>query len=576
LVTPATERGTCGASADTIVARNLLMMVARGMAAHAAHARHVAATLLIASSGKSSYQIKDEQKLKTVASRLKLDIGQPTNKIAQEVANIALDDIRGNHTQKVMRFASAYVPSKVAEGLLKLKVLPQSAGEDLLDATHQTAMGVMAEPVSLLLETVKLSLADITALIISTELQDVLFGTPSPVVSTIGFRTLREDEVNIVVHGHVPILSEKIVEWSKADQMINKAKQTGAQGINVVGVCCTGNEVLMRQGVAIAGSNLQQELILATGLVEAMVIDVQCIYPAITDVASQFHTKVISTMKEGKMLGAIHIPFEEETADKDAIRIIEEAIDNYSKRTNKIYLPKASALNLMAGFSVEACISVLSKLDATDPLKPLIDNIANGNIQGVVLLAGCTSPKVQADASHVKIAKALMADNILIVATGCAAQACARAGLLTSEATEEYAGKTLKAVLSALGQAAGLNKPLPPVWHFGSCVDNSRVVLLVAALAEKLGVHIKDLPIAASAAEWITEKAAAIGTGAVALGVTTHLGITPPVLGGETVVNVLTDKASELFGGRFIVEIDPEKAAESLKEVIRTKREALS
>jgi len=346
-------------------------------------------------------------------------------------------------------------------------------------------MGVMADPTSFLLEGIKLGLADATCLIIATELQDVLFGTPKPVSSTIGFRGLKENEVNIVVHGHVPILSEKIVEWSSSGEMIDKAKEMGADGINVVGVCCTGNEVLMRQGVPLAGSNLQQELVLATGLVEAMVVDVQCIYPAITDVASHFHTKVISTMKEARIPGALHIPFEDETADESAKKIVEEAVNNYKKRTDKTYLPDASNLNLMAGFSVEACLDVLSKLDKDDPLKPLIDNIANGNIQGVVLLAGCTSPKVRADASHVKIAKSLMADNILVVATGCAAQACARAGLLTSEATGEYAGETLKAVLVALGKAAGLDKPLPPVWHFGSCVDNSRVIILIFALAEK-------------------------------------------------------------------------------------------
>jgi carbon-monoxide dehydrogenase catalytic subunit len=525
--------------------------------------------------GRTNYQIKDEEKLKSIASKVGVDISQPIEKIAQEVALIALKDIRGSNNQEVMKFAASYVPANVAEGLGKLEVLPQSAGDDLLEATHEVSMGVMADPVSLLLETVKLSLSDIVSLIISTELQDVLFGTPKPVVSTIGFRCLKENEVNIVVHGHVPLLSEKIVEWSKDEEMISKAKERGAEGINVVGICCTGNEVLMRQGIAIAGSNLQQELVLATGLVEAMVVDVQCIYPAITDVASHFHTMVISTMKEAKFPEAVHIPFEEETADSSAKKIVEEAISNFPNRTDKTYLPKASVLNLMAGFSVEACVDVLSKLDSADPLKPLIDNIANGNIQGVVLLAGCTSPKVRADASHVKIAKRLMEGNILVVATGCAAQACARAGLLTSEATEEYAGKTLKEVLSALGQAVGLDKPLPPVWHFGSCVDNSRIVILVSALASKLGVHIKDLPVAASAAEWITEKAAAIGTGAVALGVTTHLGITPPVLGGDTIVKILTEKVAELTGGRFIVEILPEKAAESLIEVISIKRKGL-
>ena len=229
-------------------------------------------------------------------------------------------------------------------------------------------------------------------------------------------------------------------------------------------------------------------------------------------------------------------------------------------------------MELMAGFSVETCLGVLSKINKEDPLKPLIDNIASGNIYGVVLLAGCTSPKVTADASHVTIAKELLRQNVLIIATGCAAQACARAGLLNPEASEKYAGDKLKAVLNVLGETAGIGKPLPPVWHFGSCVDNARVVILVSALAQKLGVKIKDLPIAASASEWVTEKAAAIGTGAVALGITVHLGVTPPVLGSPAVAALLTSQAKEIFGGKFIVEIEPEKAAGILFKHIKEAR----
>jgi len=574
LSAPDTDRGTCGATADVIVGRNLLMMISRGAAAHASHAKHAAESLLLTAQGKTNFKIKNEEKLKSVASKIGVSTDQPLNQIAEQVATEALLDLTGNG-RDVMKFAAAYVPANVAEGLAALDVLPQSVGSDLLQATHEVSMGVMSDPACLILEGLKLGLADIAALIISTELQDVLFGVPSPVFSTIGFNALDKNKVNIIVHGHVPLLSEKVVEWTQSDEMVRKARQAGADGINLVGLCCTGNEILMRQGVSIVGSNLQQELVIATGLAEAFVVDVQCIYPAITEVASKFHTKVISTMKEARLPGALHIPFSDENADEAARQIVEEAVDNFSNRTDKTYLPQAETVDLMAGFSVETCLGVLAKLNQDDPLKPLIDNIANGNIQGVVLLAGCTSPKIQADASHVKIAKKLMAKNILVVATGCAAQACARAGLMTPAAAEEFAGTTLKAVLTALGEAAGLNKPLPPVWHFGSCVDNSRVINLVAALATKLGVQPKDLPVAASAAEWVTEKAAAIGAGAIALGVTTHLGVTPPVLGSDVVAGILTEKAAELVGAKFIVEIDPEKAADALAKVIEEKRKGL-
>jgi carbon-monoxide dehydrogenase catalytic subunit len=559
ITTPKLNKGTCGASADTIVARNLLMMVARGTAAHASHAQNVSSALLRTAQNKTSYKIKEPEKLRNIAAKLKLDISNGTEKTAIEAASIALSDILGNESS--MRFAASYCPDSVGKNLVCLGAIPGSVGKELLEEGHVTSMGTMTDPTSLIIHAARLGVADIASLIIGSEFQDVLFGIPKPVFSKIGFSVLEKNKVNVVIHGHVPLLSEKIVEMADDKEIMNRARALGALGINIVGCCCTGNEVLMRHGVPLAGSNLQQELIIATGLVEAFVVDVQCIYPNIENVAGKFHTKIITTMKEARLTGAEHIPFDEENADDTARKILEKAVENFQKRGKNIFLPEGEPKDLMAGFSVETCIGVLSKINSKDPLKPLIDNIASGNIYGVVLLAGCTSPKVTADASHVTIAKELVLQNVLIIATGCAAQACARAGLLTPDATEKYAGDKLKSLLNVLGKTAGLDKPLPPIWHFGSCVDNSRVVILLAALAEKLGVPIKDLPVAASAAEWVTEKAAAIGTGAMALGVTVHLGVTPPVLGSPIVVSLLTQKSEELFGGKFIVEIDPVRAS---------------
>ncbi len=566
---PRLSKGTCGASVDTIVARNLLMMVGRGTAAHASHAKHVAAALLKTAQNKTPYRIKQPEKLKSIASKLHLDAAQGIEDMAVALASAAISDIVGDDVS--MKFAASYCPASVCKNLAGSGAIPGSVGSELLAEGHETSMGTMADPTSLILHAARLGVADMASLIISSEFQDVMFGTPKPVQSRIGFNVLDKNKINVVIHGHVPLLSEKIAELSEDEGLLNKARTLGASGINIVGCCCTGNEVLMRHGIPLAGSNLQQELVIATGLVEAFVVDVQCIYPNVENVAAKFHTKIITTMKEAKLPGSEHIPFEEERADEVARKILEIAIANFQKRGKNIYLPKGEPKNLIAGFSVETCLNVLSKINPKDPLKPLIDNIASGNIYGAVLLAGCTSPRVTADASHVTIAKALMKQNVLVIATGCAAQACARAGLLTPEASQ-YAGDKLKGVLAVLGETAGLGKPLPPVWHFGSCVDNGRVVILAAALAEKLGVPIKDLPIAASAAEWVTEKAAAIGTGAVALGVTVHLGITPPVIGSPAVVSLLTRSSEELFGGKFIVEVEPTKASQLLIEHIKEAR----
>lgn len=571
-ILPKISKGTCGANKDTIIARNLLMMVARGTASHATHARHAASILLKTAQKKTSYEIKDIDKLNSIAEKINIDTSGGVENTAIQAANMAFSDIVSN--KESMEFFTSYCPENVNSNLFEKGVIPGSVGNELLNEGLESSMGTMSDPTHFILQAIRLGLADITSLIISSEFHDVLFGIPKPYLSKIGFNVLDKNRVNVVIHGHVPMLSEKIVEISESEEIQKKARDIGAEGLNIVGVCCTGNEVLMRHGVPLAGSNVQQELIILTGLVEAFVVDEQCIFPNVENVADKFHTKLITTM-DTRFPNAEHVQFKEEEADEVAKDILIRAIENFPNRGKNIYLPRVEPKELLAGFSVETCIDVLSKLDAEDPLKPLIDNIASGNIYGVVLLAGCTSPKVMAEASHVTIAKELMKHNVLVLATGCAAQSCARAGFLVPEATERYSGEKIKDVLRVLGDAADLGGPMPPVWHFGSCVDNSRAIVLLSALAERMGVLIKDLPVAASAAEWVAEKAAAIGTGAMALGVTVHLGVTPPVIGSPTVASLITKGSEDLFGGKFIIEIDPVNASERILNHIKEKRKNL-
>lgn len=566
-----TLKGTCGASADTIVARNLLMMIGRGTAAHSSHALHTSLALLKTLQNKTSYQIKEPLKLESIARRINCN-EHNIEATGIAAAKLAISDIVGD--EKYMRFARSYYPDDIFGNLSNLGVMPASLGRELLETGHETSMGTMADPTALVLHAARLGVADISSLIISAEFQDVLFGTPKLFSSSIGFNVLEKDKVNVVIHGHVPLLSEKIIEFSEDALLLEKARSLGANGINVVGCCCTGNDALMRHGIPIAGSNIHQELIITTGLVEAIVVDVQCIYPNIENVVRHFHTKIISTMKEARFQSAEHIPFEEENADEAAKRIINSAIENFPKRGHKIFLPKEKSHDLMAGFSVENVLDVLTKINPQDPFKPLIDRIKSGDIYGIVLMAGCISPGMT-ESSQVIIAKELLKQNVLVFSTGCSAQACARGGLLTPEATMEYAGDKLKGVLKTLGDISGLGKPLPPVWHFGSCVDNSRVIILAMALAQNMGMALKDLPIAASASDWVAEKAAAIGIGAVALGITVHLGRAPQILGGPEVVRLLTQRSEELFGAKFIVEEDPIKASQLLLLHIGKAREKL-
>ena len=566
--------GACGASADTIVARNLARAIAAGTAAHSGHAKHLAHTLLKSAEGQApDYPIKDEAKLKAVAAGLGIDTeGKGTGEIAREVAQTALRDFSEKETP--VAWAATKVTQGRVETFLKYGVVPTGIDAAISEVMHRTHYGVDADPVNLLLGGIKCALADFAGCAMGTDLADVLFGTPQPVFSRANLGVLKPEAVNIALHGHSPILSDLIAQV--AHDLDGEARAAGATaGINLVGICCTGNEVLMRHGIPAATHSVSQELAIVTGALDAMVVDYQCIMPSLATLAECFHTRLITTMPIAKIPGATHLEFSEEKGRPTAAEIIRLGIEAFKKRDpKKINIPSDQS-ELLAGFSTEAIVGALSLLNRDDPLKPLIDNIVQGNILGVCLFAGCNNVRVPQDQNFLIMAQELARKNVLLLATGCGAGAFARHGLLTSQATIDYAGDGLKAVLTAVGQAVGLPGPLPPVLHMGSCVDNSRAVQLAVAVANKLGVDLDKLPVVASAPEATTEKAIAIGTWAVAAGLPTHVGVIPPVLGSSLVARVLTQDVKDLFGGYFIVETDPVASAQKLIEAIQERRAGL-
>jgi carbon-monoxide dehydrogenase catalytic subunit len=566
--------GACGASADTIVARNLCRAIAAGTAAHAGHAKHLAHTLLKSGEGKTEdYPVKDKAKLEAVAGRLGIPReGRGTSELAIAVAGAALQEFSEKETPLAWA-ATTVTPGRV-ETFLNLGVVPTGIDSSISEIMHRTHYGVDADPVNLLLGGVKCALADYAACHIGTDLADILFGTPAPTVTQANLGVLKADGVNIALHGHNPVLSDVIVQV--AGELEGEARAAGAgAGINIVGVCCTGNEILMRHGIPSATHSVSQELALLTGAVDAMVVDYQCIMPSLGNLTDCVHTRFITTMPIAKIPGAEHVEFDETKAVETAKEIIRKGIEAFKMRDpGNVNIPPYQS-TAMAGFSTEALIAALSRVDAEDPLKPLVDNIANGNIQGVCLFAGCNNVRVPQDEGFLTMARKLAGENVLLLATGCGAGAFARHGMMTSEATGEYAGDGLKAVLTAVGEAAGLGKPLPPVLHMGSCVDNSRAVDVAVAVANKLGVDTDRLPVVASAPEATTEKAISIGTWAVAAGLPTHVGVVPPVLGSGLVTRVLTEDVKKLLGGYFIVDTDPVTSAEKLLEAIRDRRKEL-
>ena len=555
------KKGVCGATADTIVARNLLRMIAAGAAAHSDHGRDVVHTLLLTAQGKSGgYAIKDEVKLNALAREYDIDVeGRTKEEIALDLAHATYAEF-GNQNGQI-RFTRR-APAKRVELWKKLGVDPRGVDREIVESMHRTHIGVDNDYINLILHGLRTSIADgWGGSMIATELTDVLFGTPEPVRGISNLGVLEIDQVNIIVHGHEPTLSEMIVEAAEDSELVELAKQQGALGINVVGLCCSGNEILMRHGIPIAGDFLQQELAIITGAVEAMIVDVQCIMPALPKLAECYHTKIISTSPKAKFPGATHMEFHEDRAYEIAKEIVGTAVENYQSRNPELVNIPEETAECMIGFSVEAILKSLG-----GSLDPLLNAVKSGVIRGITGVVGCNNPKVRHGYGHVTLVQELIKHDVLVVTTGCNAIACANAGLLLPEAAEQ-AGDGLKGICEALG--------IPPVLHMGSCVDNSRILTALAAIANALGVDISQLPAAGAAPEWMSEKAVSIGTYFVSSGVFTVLGVAPPVLGSSNVTKLLTEGANDVIGAVFAVEPDPAKAAILIRQHIENKRKAL-
>jgi anaerobic carbon-monoxide dehydrogenase catalytic subunit len=553
------QTGVCGADADIIVARNLCRMIAAGAASHSDHGRDLVEVLQAVSKGEApGYRIRSEEKLRRVASEygLKTD-GKEALAVAGELADAMMEDY-GMRKKSVTLVSRA--PEKRRKIWEKAGITPRGIDRETSEMMHRTHMGVDNDWVSLLTQGLRNALSDgWGGSMIATEVSDILFGVPAPKPTMVNAGVLKKDQVNIVVHGHNPVVSEMVSKACISDEMLALAKANGAAGINLAGVCCTGNELLMRRGIAMAGNHLMTELILTTGAVDMMIVDYQCIMPSIGKVAACYHTKMISTSDKARFPGMEHHEFHPDNAEEKAKTLVKAAIENFGNR-KEVFIP-VEPQNAVGGFSIE---TILGALGGT--ADPLIDAIKAGKIRGAVGVVGCNNPKIKHDHGHVTLIKKLMENDILVVDTGCVSVASAKAGFKVPSAIE-MAGPGLKEICGSLG--------IPPVLHLGSCVDNVRILVLVSALADALGVDISDLPVAGSAPEWYSEKAVTIGVYCVASGITTHLGPMPPVTGSMNVVNLLTKGLEDLVGATFGVEPDPEKAAVFLTRVIEKKRKAL-
>ena len=565
-ITPKTPRGLCGADEHVIVGRNFARMVAGGSAAHSDHARGIAHTLSL-SSRDGNYTIKDEVKLINLAKEWNVETeGRDIYDIAHEVADIALMEFGKPHG--TLRFLNR-APKQRQEIWQRYSIAPRAIDREVSALMHSTHIGCTADIDSLIDISMRTSLADgWGGSMIGTIFSDILFGTPTVRQSEANLGVLEENKVNIILHGHEPSLSEMIVMASEDPELLALAKEVGAEGINLAGMCCTGNEVTMRHGVKTAGDFHQQELAIVTGAVEAMVVDVQCIFPSLARVANCYHTKFITTSPKAKIADSTYIEFSEETALDDAKRIVREAVLNFRNRDKeKVLIPELKS-STTVGFSEQSIISQLdrvvnSQIDKSGTIKPLVDCLKSGVLRGVVGVVGCNNARSVSNKAHMEIMKELIKNDILVVTTGCGASAAGKNGLLTKEA-RKLASKGLATVCELVD--------IPPVIHLGSCVDCSRILQVVSDIANYLDMDISEIPVAGVAPEWMSEKAVAIGTYVVSSGIDTYLGIMPSIGGSQKAMEILTDTLKDKVGAKFTINEDPIELAKIIVSDIEKKR----
>ncbi|MHC4681400.1 MAG: anaerobic carbon-monoxide dehydrogenase catalytic subunit [Planctomycetota bacterium] len=566
-ITKKATLGVCGADVDTIVARNFLRAVAAGVSAHSDHGRTVAEVFIATAKGEAGdYKLKDTVKLHKLAKELGVETkDRSPNEIAVDVGKIALAEFgKPEGTQLMARRA----PAPRQEIWDRFGITPRAVDREVTESLHRSTMGVDQDYKNILMHASRVALADgWGGAMLATELQDVLFGTPYPGRGEVNMGVLKKDQVNIIVHGHEPILSEMIAAASQDKELLDEAKKVGAKGINVAGTCCTANELLMRHGIPIAGNFLNQELVIATGAIELMAVDVQCVMQGLTSVAKCYHTKLVTTADKARMPGVEHVSIEERTALKTAKELVKMAIDNYKNR-GEVYIPKDKK-SAVGGFSFESINYMLGGRYRAS-FRPLNDNIINGRIRGIVGVVGCTNPKIPQDWTHTTLTRELIKRDVLVLTTGCATIACGKQGLTNPKEALELAGPGLREVCEAVGIA--------PVLTCGSCVDNTRLLVSCSELVREggLGQDISELPVAGACLESVSEKALAIGQYFVASGaLVVFAKEIMPILGSENVSNYLFDGIEKDLGGHWAVESDPVKAAEMILDHIEAKRDAL-
>ncbi len=558
--------GACGIDAAGMTTRNFVHLNKFGTEAYTYHAIDAAKTLKATAEGKTPFEIKDVDKLKQFASQIGINSSE-VNDMAVKVADFVISDL--NSVDK-SQLVDIIAPEKRKEVWNNLGINPAGVFQELLTVGSSSMTNVDSNYVSLAKKSMSMGISTCLAAQYALEtIQDVLFGTPMPHESYADLGVLDPQYVNIAVDGHEPFVGAALIKMAEREDVQNRAKETGAQGLRVVGFIETGQELLQRIDSpvfsGIVGNWIVQEFALATGAVDVFAADMNCALPTLPDY-QQYGFKLVPVSKLVRFQGmddGDSMDYEPEKAEEIANNLIDVAIDNFKQREKN---PSGHKIDkkqkITVGFSPEAILNALN-----GDLNVLLDAIKSGDIKGVVALVSCTSLKNGPhDSNTVEVAKELIKNNILVLSMGCGNAGLQVAGLTSPEATE-LAGDKLKAVCNSLG--------VPPVLSFGTCTDTGRCAYLVRLIADELGVDIPQLPVAVTAPEYMEQKATIDAIFAVAYGLTTHVSPVPNITGSEEAVKLFTEDVEQLTGGRILVEEDPIKAAGLLNNVIEDKRNGL-
>jgi carbon-monoxide dehydrogenase catalytic subunit len=561
--------GVCGIDPNAMAMRDMLLRNVMGTATYTHHAYEAFRTLKSTVDGKTPFRLTDTGKLAWFAGKVGLDATGRPEEVAARLADFLIAELSRGYDEP-SPLVEAFAPQKRKEVWQKLALYPAGVLHEIKDATASCLTNVDGDHVSLAKKALRLGIACIYGAQIPLEMvQDILFGTPMPHEVNTDLGIMDPDYVNIVFNGHEPWVGVATLLAAKDPAAQERARQAGAKGIHLVASIECGQEVLQRFPVddvfvGLTGNWLTIEPLLATGTVDVFAMDENCSPPWLKPYEEKYRCTLVSVNDLVRIPGVErNLDYKPPEAANIARQLISFALENFRARRGTVQPRVPHRIQkAIAGFSVEAVLGAVG-----NNLDTLVDVIKAGKIKGVVALVNCTTLSTGPhDFMTVGLARELIKRDILVIAGGCGNHALEVAGLATLDALAE-AGPGLREICGAL--------KIPPVLSFGTCTDTGRISMLVAALADHLGLDTKDLPVAVTAPQYLEQKATIDGLFALAFGLYTHLSPTPPVTGGPELVKLLTEDLEGLTGGKVALGDDPVTAADGLEAHLNRKRVAL-